>query len=134
MSHSRYRRVRMTERAHHLVMVVATAHIIIIVPLAHGQVLGVVHHVVRVVHVRIVAAAELQLDVTAPLRAARWRRTRPQFGCRDLDTSLGQQPGSQIRIEGAGHRQDGQIFGGDAAVLARHVRMQRVARLGNGAA
>lgn len=48
-----------------------------------------------------------------------------------FDAGLGQQAGSQNRIERGGHGDDGQVLGADASVLSRHVRVQRIARLGH---
>lgn len=48
-----------------------------------------------------------------------------------FDAGLGQQAGSQNRIERCRHGNDGQIFSADASVLSRHVRVQRIARLGH---
>lgn len=51
-----------------------------------------------------------------------------------LDAGLQEQVGCEFWIEVRGHRLHGQVFGADAAVLARHVRMQRVSGLGHRAA
>ncbi len=48
-----------------------------------------------------------------------------------FDAGLGQQAGSQNRIERGGHGDDGQVLGADASVLSRHVRVQRITRLGH---
>lgn len=40
----------------------------------------------------------------------------------------------ELGVEARGHLQHGQVLGGDAAVLPRHVRVQRVAGLRNGTA
>lgn len=57
------------------------------------------------------------------------RPTAPTF-----NTGLGQQTRGEHRIERRRHGHDGQVFGADAAVLAAHVRVQRVARFGHRAA
>jgi hypothetical protein len=69
----------------------------------------------------------------AHVAAARPRRTRarPQLRGADLDAGLGQQSGGELRVEGARHRQHRQVLGADAPVLARHVRVQGVPRLGH---
>ena len=51
-----------------------------------------------------------------------------------LDTGLGEELAGQLRVEGGGHGEDGEVLGADAPVLAAHVRVQRVAGLGHGAA
>lgn len=94
---------------------------------------------------RVVAAAEraaglgggaapghLEPHVAAP--RARRAGPGPQLGRADLDAGLGQEPRGQLRVEGTRHRQDRQVLGADAPVLARHVRVQAVAGLGDGAA
>ena len=51
-----------------------------------------------------------------------------------LHPRLGEQPGGEFGVEGRGHGDDGEVLGGDAPVLARHVRVQRVPRLRHRAA
>lgn len=96
----------------------------------HCQVLGIVVHVIAQLSV---GAACLQLHVVAT-GAAGGRGSGTQLSGRDLNAGLGQQARGEIRIEGAGHRQHGQVLGRDATVLARHVRVERVPRLGHGTA
>jgi len=48
-----------------------------------------------------------------------------------FDAGLGQQAGSQNGIERGRHGDDWQVLGADASVLSRHVRVQRIARLGH---
>ena len=97
-----------------------------------GEVLGVVATAERAAGLGGRASGQVEPDVAA----ARPGRAGPgaQLGGADLDPGLGEQLGRELRIEGTGHGQHGQVLGADAPVLARHVRVQRVARLGDGAA
>ena len=87
-----------------------------------GELVLVVHREV-VVQLRQVAAAR-----------RRGRGAGRQLRGRHLHPRLGEQLGGEVGVEGRGHGDHGQVLGGDAAVLARHVRVEAVAGLGHGAA
>lgn len=95
----------------------------------HCQVLWVIVHVIA----QVALAACLQLKVVAP-GAASGGGAGPQLCRRDLDSGFGQQSRGKIGVEGAGHGEYWQVLGGDSTMLSRHVRVQRVAGLGDRAA
>ena len=68
-------------------------------------------------------------QVTPPGRGGGGARCQLRGG--DLHARLGEELAGQLGVEGCRHGEDGEVLGGDTAVLARHVRVEAVATLGH---
>jgi len=94
------------------------------------------HYLRHLAHGAGIGAFEIQPEVGRPSARipAGGRGAGCQFRRRNFDAGFSEETGGENGVEGGWHGYDGQVFGADAAVLAGHVRMERVSRFGNGAA